>query len=179
MKLIYFLLITTASIYAQPNVNVLSEDEFESIQINGHSISQIRSTNGNEIQIIDLFGTYNNLKATNLGGVSYEYFFKSLNNGEFKIGFSSTNSSSGEVPLSNFEITDKDINLSIKGVNFSVGDNISVLSPLNLEKNTAGNYSSRVEAFLIAPCEGCNNFLYIKYNIHDQSILEVGYIEMT
>jgi len=174
MKLIYFLLITTASIYAQPNVNVLSEDEFESIQINGHSISQIRSTNGNEAYIINLFGTPADKKITSKPEKSYGYYY----NG-FSLNFSSYISETSEPILGSFEIVNSNFELSVKGVNFSVGDNISVLSPLNLEKNTAGNYSSRIETFLIAPCESSTHYLYIRYDINSQEILKIGYIERT
>lgn len=174
MKLIFFLFIASISIYAQPNVNVLSEDEFESMQINGHSLRQIRSTNGNEAQIINLFGTPMD-KEINIEPIeSYRYEYLGFN-----LNFSGYISSTNQSVLGSFDIKDSSVNISIKGVNFSVGDNISVLSPLNLEKNTAGNYSSRVEAFLIAPCEACNHYLYIRYSTHDQNILKVGYIERT
>ncbi|WP_145990495.1 hypothetical protein [Psychroflexus sp. MES1-P1E] len=172
MKYIYILLITT-TVFAQPDVNVLSEVEFESIQLNGHSLSQIKDTYGEESQIVNLFGVPDEKQISTVSGESYSYFY----NQGFEIGFSTLYG--GNATLGGFEITDSSMTISINSMNFSVGDNISVLSPLNLVENSGGNYPQGIKAYIIAPCEKCNHFIYIKYSVINQKIIEVGYLELT
>ncbi|MBS3737738.1 MAG: hypothetical protein KGY51_01925 [Psychroflexus sp.] len=159
--------------FAQPDVNDLSKAEFESIQINGHSLNQIRITHGEESQIVNLFGVPDEKQISTVSGESYSYFY----NQGFEIGFSTLYG--GNATLGSFEITDSSMTISINNVNFSVGDNISVLSPLNLVENSGGNYSPGIKGYIIAPCEKCNHFIYIKFSVINQKITEVGYLELT
>jgi len=172
MKYLVIFLFTAAA-YAQPDVNVLSEFEFENIQINGHTISQIRTANGEKVQMQNLYGTALEYNAYNSGKS------KAFNYGNFTIGFSSSSSGSNTTELSNFKITGPSVTIRIDNIQFSVNDNISVLSPLNLAENNGGNYIPGIKGYIIAPCEKCNHFVYIKFSELNQSILEIGYIELT
>jgi len=172
MKYLLIFLITT-TIYAQPDVNDIGETAFEAIEINGNAISQIRSTHGSKSQIKAMFGEPDETRVSTIAGKSYGYTYQE----GFKIGFSTLRS--GDAPLSNFEITDQIFTVNISGINFSVGDNISVLSPLNLVENSGGNYIGDIAEYLIAPCEKCNHFIYITFNTSSQLITEVGYLELT
>gem|GEM_PF-1268909 len=172
MKYLVIFLFTAAA-YAQPDVNVLGETAFEAIEINGYAISQIRSTHGAKSQIKTMFGKPDKTRVNTSVGKSYGYKYQE----GFKIGFSTL--SSGDAPLTSFEITDQNITVNISGISFSVGDNISVLSSLNLVENSGGNYLPNIEEYLIAPCEKCNHFIYITFNTSSQLITKVGYIELT
>jgi hypothetical protein len=172
MKYILIFLITTV-VYAQPDVNVLSETEFESIQLNGHNISQIRNTNGQESQIVNLFGQALEFNSYS-SGRSKQYIYD-----DFNLNFSSYISESNTNELSGFELTKSTTEIIINNVNFSIGDDISVLSPLNLTPNNGGNYPPGIRSYIIAPCEKCNHYIYVEYSIISNKIGKVGYVEMT
>ena len=175
MKFIYLLLLAGFTATAQTNVvvNVLTESTFEAIQINGYSLSQIKNIHGEESQIVNLFGVPDEKKISTVSGASYEYYY----NEGFEIGFSTLYG--GNATLGSFEINDSTMIININGVSFSVGDNISTLSPLNLNENTGGNYENGVKGFLFAPCSRCDETVYIHYNTLTQKIIKVGYFEPT
>jgi len=172
MKYLIIFLLTTAA-FAQSDRNAIGETAFEAIEINGYPISEIRSTHGSKSQIKAMFGEPDKTRVSTIAGKSYGYRYQE----GFKIGFSTLGS--GDAPLSNFEITDQSITVNISGINFSVGDNISVFSPLNLVENSGGNYLPGIERYLIAPCEKCNHYIYITFDTSTQLITEVGYVELT
>jgi len=163
----------TAIAYAQSDRNALGETAFEAIEINGYAISQIRATHGAKTQIKTMFGEPDKTRVNTSVGKSYGYKYQE----GFKIGFSTL--SSGDAPLTSFEIIDQNITVDISGISFSVGDNISILSPLNLVENTNGNYLPGTKAYIIAPCAKCNHYIYIRFNMSSQLITEIGYIELT
>ncbi len=172
MKYLIIFLLTAAS-YAQSDRNALGETAFEAIEINGQTIGQIKATNGQKSQMLNLYGPALDYKAYN-SGKSIEYMYS-----DFTLAFSSYISSSTTPILGSFEITGPSTTITIGNIEFSVGDNISVLSTLNLVENSGGNYVPGIEEYLIAPCEKCNHFIYITFNTSSQLITEIGYLELT
>ncbi len=169
--LIIFLLTVTA--FAQVDVNDIGETAFEAIEINGQTIGQIKATNGQKSQMLNLYGPALDYKAYN-SGRSIKYTYTDLS-----LAFSAWGTASATPELGSFEITGPSTTITIGNIEFSVGDNISVLSTLNLVENSGGNYVPGIEEYLIAPCEKCNHFIYITFNTSSQLITEVGYLELT
>ncbi|HKK62053.1 MAG TPA: hypothetical protein VJ951_05810 [Bacteroidales bacterium] len=163
----------TAIAYAQSDRNALGETAFEAIEINGQTLGQIKATHGQKSQMQNLFGSALDYKAYN-SGRSIKYTYTDLS-----LAFSAWITASATPELSSFEITGPSTTITIGNIEFSVGDNISVLSPLNLVENTSGNYLPGTKAYIIAPCAKCNHYIYIRFNMSSQLITEIGYIELT
>ena len=77
--------------------------------------------------------------------------------------------------LGGFKIKNNNYNITIQGVTFTVGDNISLLGdvvfnipPNNINKNIVYQY-----------CDGCNNFISIRFDQSKNIITEIIYIEQT
>jgi len=123
--------------------------------------------------MLNLYGPALDYKAYN-SGKSIEYTYTN-----FTLAFSAWGTTSATPELSSFEITGPSITITIDDIDLSIGDNISVFSPLNLVENSGGNYLPGIQEYLIAPCEKCNHFIYITFNTSSQLITEVGYLELT
>ncbi len=173
MKYLIIVLITASSVYAQPDVNSFGEANFNDIMINGKSIQNIKNTNGDQTLMFNLFGNAANVEQSATGkSIKFVY------NG-FSVSFGSYVSDGSNLTLSSFEIESSAPNLTIDSINISVGDNISVLSPLNLVVNNGGNYPTGIKGYIIAPCEKCDKFIYIEYSQINNTIVNIGYTVLT
>lgn len=122
--LIFALVVTIFSCNAQ--TNQLSIQEFSNIKINNVLLSEIQNTKGVENTIKSLFG--NDLSV--LRGEEPSYWVK-FTSPSFKIIFrDGQNFETGAIndyQLTSLLVKNSNISVSIKGVDFRLGDNISVL----------------------------------------------------
>ena len=171
MKTITLLITIMASTYACSQSNVITKEAFDNIEINDVKLIDIRETLGQEQQIIDLFG---NVKSKNIDpdGDFYQYFFEG-----FKISFSSfiSDGTHDRPIISGFEILNNNVSMTIQGITFTIGDNISVLGS-NIVFNTRRDGSKSI---LYQFCVGCNDFIAIDFDQQTKVITDIYYIDMT
>lgn len=151
--------------------NIITETEFNAIEINGIDLISIKNTLGNQNAIETLFG----LAVEKI--IDPDGEFTHFEYDGFSIGFSAIISGGTiENPiLGGFKIKNNNYNITIQGVTFTVGDNISLLGdvvfnipPNNINKNIVYQY-----------CDGCNNFISIRFDQSKNIITEIIYIEQT
>jgi hypothetical protein len=147
--------------------NIITPTEFDNIKINGITLKSIRNTLGNQNEVETLFGiAYNTIKDDDpiYGGeiFSIDYYY----NG-FECGFY-------EKELSSFEITNNNFNITIKGKTITIGDNINILGYV-IFNTMNDNKKSIVYMY----CEGCNNYISVRFDQTTKIITEIYYIEQT
>ncbi|OUR93973.1 hypothetical protein A9Q87_04515 [Flavobacteriales bacterium 34_180_T64] len=163
------LLIAFSSLGQCQTGNIITESEFDNIKINGISLLNIKNTLGEQNAMESLFGVPNDETIDPDGEfTNFEY------NG-FSIGFSALLSGDLNQPiLGAFQITNGNYNISIQDITFTIGDNISLLG--NIVFNTTNNGSPSI---VYMHCEGCNNFIIIRFNQLTNTITDIQYIEQS
>jgi len=153
----------------QATSNIISFEAYEKIQINDAKLSDIRKTYGKESLIEKLFGKPIS-KEIDVDGNHFIF-------DGFDVGFSAIISDGTQKHpiLGSFEILNKKASITIKGVTFTVGDNISVLGN-SIKFNTKKDGSKSI---LFQYCLGCNNFILIRFNQVSKIITEIKYVELT
>ena len=144
----------------QSNSNFISLEDYEAIQINGLSLLDLRETEGDLAKLIPYFGNpiqSNINQKIGIKGYTFDGFEVSFREG-----------------LGGFDITSKNTSITIKGVTFSIGDNISVLGDVTFNDNTDGTKS-----ILFKFCYGCNNFIGIDFDKESKLITAIYYVELT
>lgn len=166
-NIILILLLAFSSIASCQTANILTPTEFDNIKINNITLLTIKNTLGNEIAIENLFGPSitNNIDTD---GNYFEY-------DGFEIGFSALLSNVYSQPIiGGFDIINNNFNITIQGVTVTIGDNISALG--NVVFNTM---SDGGKSIVYQYCNGCNNFISIRFNQLTNIITEIIYIEQT
>ncbi len=166
--ILIFLLLVTSAAQCQ-NANILTQTEFNNIKINNKKLGDIINTHGVEGEMRNLFGVPLN-KELNSDGYFSRYYY----NG-FEIGFSSVLSGKAEHILGSFKITNNNSNITIKGINVTIGDNISALGKSVIFRTL----SNGIKIIKYKPCVGCNNSITIRFNQVTKIITEIYYIEQT
>jgi len=169
-NIILILFLTFSSIVSCQTANILTPTEFDNIKINGVNLATIKNTFGNQNAIEALFGTANEKTIDPEGEFTYFKF-----NG-FTIGFSAQVSGSAidSLLIGGFDITNNNSNITIQGVTVTIGDNISALG--NVVFNTMNDEGKSI---VYQYCDGCNNFISIRFNQSTNIITEIIYIEQT
>ncbi len=169
-NIILILLLAFSGIANCQTANIITETEFNNIKINNIDLLTIRNTSGNQNTIENLFGSSitNNIDPD---GDFYHYEF----NG-FKIGFSSiiSDGTYNNPIISRFEITNNSSSLTINGITITIGSNIQLLG--NVIFNTMNDGKKSI---VYMYCDGCNNFISIRFNQLTNIITEIIYIEQT
>ncbi len=119
------------------NCNYLTHDDFNRTEINGRSISQIRSTKGDPLHLQNLMGLAHKLEPFELypgdDNPSYTFFY----NG-FSIDFSNQVEDGG---LVNIEITSSSPSITILGKTLRVGGTINALNGYKINYLSDGGTS--------------------------------------
>lgn len=167
--LIIYAVFISGCITAQPNKNILSPQQFESISINGQSLKSIWQTNGDKLAVQNLFGAAQEIKIwdTTPGAISLSFFYSGL-----RISFSNNLVANGN--LSGFEFTNSAPILRVKGVAIRMGDNISKLGSVKINNDTDGGKS-----IIFAPDNDETVFLYIDFDQSSKKITKIGYFVLT
>ena len=167
ITLILLLIIT--SIAQCQTANIISEAEYNNIEINGINLTTIKNTLGEQNDIEALFGhAIEEVIDPDGEFTHFEY-------DGFNIGFSAI-ISGGTIDqpiLSGFKITNSNSNITIQGITVTIDDNISLLGNVVFNTMNDGNRS-----IVYMYCEGCNNFISIRFN-QLNIITEIIYIEQT
>ena len=156
------LLIVPCLVKCQITSNIISETAFNNIKINDVTLNNIKATNGTLSQVTNLFS---NPVLQNTQQPEEDYYDYSYDG--FSIGFS-------ESEISGFNITNSNWNITIQGITVTVGDNISLLGNVVFNMMNNGNQS-----IVYQYCDGCNNFISIRFNRITNIITEIIYIEQT
>jgi len=169
-NIILILFIGFTGIASCQTANIITETVFNNIEINNIPLLTIKNTYGSQSSIENLFGSSitNNIDPD---GDFYSYVF----NG-FRIGFSSmiSNGTHDNPIISRFEITSNSSSITINGVTITIGSSINLLG--NVIFNTMNDgYKSIVYMY----CNGCNNFISIRFNQLTNIITKIIYIEQT
>ena len=168
-KSLIILVFLISNIAFSQTYNVLSELQFNNIEINNVKLSDISNSYGDQNVISQLFGPPST-KVIDPDGDFYQYKFKN-----FDIGFSALLSSDYNKPItSRIELTNSTSTIKINGIEIRIGDNINKLGDVKLNTITNGHKS-----ILYMPCDGCTNFISISFNEVTKLITEIIYIEMT
>lgn len=163
------LMLTFVSMAQCQTANIISENEFNNIEINSNDLASINNTFGSQSEIENLFGPSTNSIIDPDGEFMY-YEYNGL-----EIGFSSNVSgSNGLTVLSAIHITNNNYNITIQGTAITVGDNINLLGFVDINTNTDGSKS-----ILYMYCNGCNNYISIDFNQDTNKITSIHYIEQT
>ena len=164
---IIILLVFTSLAQCQITANIISQTEYDNIEINGIKYIDLKNTLGEQNTVETLFGTANTIEKDDDpiygGAILYiEFYYDGLD-----FGFS-------EGELGGFHITNSNSNITIQGITVTIGDNISVLG--NVVFNTM---SDGGKSIVYQYCDGCNNFISIRFNQLTNIITEIIYIEQT
>ena len=161
------LLAFTSVAQCQITANIITEAEYNNIEINGIKYIDLKNTLGEQNAIEALFGIANTMEKDDdpiYGGeiLYIEFYYDGLD-----FGFS-------EGELGAFNITNNNSNITIQGVTVTIGDNISALGNVIFNTMSNGNQS-----IVFQYCDGCNNFISIRFNQTTNIITEIIYIEQT
>jgi hypothetical protein len=169
-SLIIILTLAIVSSVQCQTANIITPTEFDNIEINGNTLKNIKNTLGKQNAIEGLFGIPNS-KTIDPDGEFYHYEFSG-----FSIGFSSIISEGTfERPiLGGFQIFNSIASITIKGVNFTIGDNISVLGYV-----VFNTMNDNKKSIVYMYCEGCNNYISVRFDQTTKIITEIYYIEQT
>ncbi|RSK41778.1 hypothetical protein [Mangrovimonas spongiae] len=85
-----------------------------------------------------------------------------------------TSSDQSQTEIGSFEIVNSNYNITIQGTTITVGDNISLLGDVVFNTMNNGDQS-----IVYMPCDGCNNFISIRFNQETNVISKIIYIEKT
>ncbi|WP_299105717.1 hypothetical protein [uncultured Tenacibaculum sp.] len=172
MKNIFLIVLLFSSTIAKCQIqsNIITQKEFDDIEINNVKFSSLKNTLGKESNVENLLGIPSS-KNIDPDGEFYHYEF----NG-FTIGFSSliSNGTIEKPIIGRFIITNKNYSIIITGVKLTIGDDISKLGTINFSENRDGSKYIQYQY-----CYGCNNFIYIHFNQVSKKITEIGFIELT
>lgn len=165
-------LFLTSMVQCQITSNIITEVEYNNIEINGIKIKDFKATEGNEVKIKNLISNPILEKDINTGerGPS-NYWFKY--NG-FEIAFTDHSGSPNHPGIAMFSITNNNWSIKIKGTTVTIGDNISKLGSIIFNTKTNGD-----KGIIYQYCNGCNNFIYIDFDKTTNKITEIGFIEQT
>lgn len=170
MKNIFLIVLLFTSIIAKCQIqsNIITQKEFDDIEINNVKFKTIKNTLGNPVEMESLFGSPLK-KIIDEDGNYYEFE-------GFEIGFSSIISAgTRDKPIiGGFDITNNNSSITIQGITVTIGDDISKLGTVNFNTNKDGSKS-----ILYQYCYGCNNFIYIDFDQTTKKITEIGFIELT
>lgn len=166
ITLILLLAFTNVS-QCQITANILTETEYNNIEINCIKYIDLKNTLGEQNAVETLFGTANTIEKDDDpiygGAILYiEFYYDGLD-----FGFS-------EGELGTFNITNNNSNITIRGITVTLGDNISLLG--NVVFNTMSDGSKSI---VYQYCDGCNNLISIRFNQLTNIITEIIYIEQT
>ncbi|MDC9723660.1 MAG: hypothetical protein PSN34_12935 [Urechidicola sp.] len=167
-KTIVILFIFFTSIVKGQTGNIITETEYNNIEINGVKLGDIKDTHGVESEMENLFGVPVN-KEINEAGYYSRYFYNDL-----RFNFSSILSGKQEHILGSFHIEGTQSSIKINGNIVTIGDNISLLG--STIKNVKPNGDKSI---IYQYCNGCNNYIAINYNQSRGVITSISYIERT
>lgn len=169
MKNITLILLLVFTSLAQcQTANIITSTEFYNIKINSISLEDIINTHGVENEFQSLFGTPASKDINEDGYYSY-YVYDG-----FEINFSSLLSGKAEHILGSFAITNNNYNITIQGNTVTIGDHINLLGDVVFNTMRDGKKS-----IVYQYCDGCNNFISIRFNQVTNVITEIIYIEQT
>lgn len=168
-NLILAMLILASSLVKCQTANIISQTDYDNIEINGVKLIDLKNTYGDPNDIQSLLGKPIS-KNIDIDRDFFNYTFK-----DFKIGFSSLLSNDFNKPiLSRFELNGSSVEIKIQGITIKVGDNISKLGSIKFNTDRNGDKS-----ILYMKCDGCNNFISIDFNQTEKTITKIIYLEMT
>ena len=160
--ILILLLVFPSLVKGQITSNIISETEFNNIKINNVTLSNIKTTNGTLSQVTNLF-SYSVLQNNQQPEEDYyDYTYDG-----FTIGFS-------ENEISAFEITNANWSITIQDNTVTIGDHINLLGDVVFNTMRDGKKS-----IVYQYCDGCNNFISIRFNQVTNVITEIIYIEQT
>ena len=154
-------ILTATYVSCQSISNIITFEEYEGIQINGLTLADLRKTEGDITKLEAYFGNPLESNINDKIGIR-GYTFDG-----FEVGF--------REGLGGFDITNNNISITIKGITFSIGDNISVLGSdivFNISKDGS-------KSILYQFCYGCNNYIGIYFDQETKLITAIYYIELT
>jgi hypothetical protein len=167
-NIIIILLLAFTSVAQCQTANIITETEYDNIKINGIRLVDIKDTHGVESEMETLFDIPIS-KEINQDGYFSRYYYDG-----FRISFSSILSGALEHILGSFHITNNNSNITIQGITFTIGDNISVLGDVVFRTTI---YGDRFITYTF--CDGCNNYIAIKFDQITNIITEIYYVELT
>lgn len=167
--LIIQILFISGCIVAQPNENILTPQQFESVSINNRTLKAIWETKGDELAVQNLFGQAPSIinEDNTPGSLSLRFNY----NG-FILAFANNIPSKGN--LIAFTINSSAATLRIRGVAIKIGDNISKLGAVNINNDTDGGRSITYRA-----SNDETAVLYIDFDNKTKLITEIGYFVLT
>ena len=161
MKTIVLFITIMASTYACSQSNVITKEAFDSIKINELTFADLQNCNGDLKILTPHFG---NLVKSN---INEKIGIRGYTFDGFRVGFR------GGLP--GFRILNKNVSMTIQGITFTIGDNISVLGS-NIVFNSDLDGSKSI---LYQFCVGCNDFIAIDFDQQTKIITDIYYIDMT
>jgi len=165
-------LFLTSITQCQITSNIISEVEYNNIEINGIKLKDFKATEGNELKIKNLISKPILEKDINTGerGPS-NYWFKY--NG-FEIAFTDNSGTPDHPGIAMFRITNNNWSLKIKGKIITIGDDINKLGSVVFNIKINGD-----KGIIYQYCNGCNNYIGIDFNQLTNEITRVYYVEQT
>ena len=162
----------TNVVSCQMTVNIIPKTDYNNITINGKTLTEIEATQGDAVEVENLFSV--TIQETQVNSdpfhPSYGYIYDGLD-----LGFSGTGMGDPqEIELSSFEITTSDWSFTIQGTTVSVGDNISLLGEVAFNSKKDGS-----KGIIYQYCDGCNNYIGINFNKNTNKITKIYFVEMT
>lgn len=161
-----FVILFTINTYSQ-NANIISQNDFNNIEINNVKFQDLANTYGNLNSIENLLGTASSKKLDPDGN---SFKFPGLS-----IGFSALLSDDYNTPvISRIELTSSNSTLTIKDVKIKLGDSINKLGTIVFNTMTNGSKS-----ILYTYCDGCSSYFSIDFNQSTKLITKIVFIELT
>ena len=166
MKKILFILFLTSTLIQGQTSNMISQEAFDAIKINGITLKQLKQTKGTQALVEGLFGNPNN-KHIDVDGDFNSFDYEGLH-----LGFSSVISTS--MILSRIDITNNQASITINGKTVTIGDNISLLGNVIVNNRKSGGKS-----IVFQSVKNDTSFISIVFDKYTNTITEIVYIEMT
>lgn len=162
-------LIFSGVAHCQISSNIISKEDFNNIEINTVKLKDIKATNADKDQLVNLF-SYDLQRSSriDIDGEFYNYDFDG-----FSIGFSGIIGTLRNPIISGFEITNTNWEMTVQGNTISIGSHKDDLGNVILNNQVGGGKS-----VVYQYCEGCNNFLSLHLDSNNK-ITKIVYIEMT